>query len=219
MKWIQQPFVVINVLLLFGLLALLLTGTHTRQLLSTAARATPLQVPGTAASNLSPSLEIVQQAALFQPTRQFYAAPVVAAVVAKPEYRVTGTFAVPNKTPMALLTPSGGGAVKKVAAGDVLEGWIVIRIEPNRVLLRLNGEQYELTRTGHPNSTDASAKVSPEPAAGNEGLKRVTLSQGLQPHPSGMKLLTAQPDGTNKLKGTGAASAIEAASLYQPPPR
>jgi len=92
--------------------------------------------------------ETIRTHAIFHTTRQFYVAPTPLQVEQKPppDYHLNGAFAAPGKPLMALLSGTQGKPAMKVREGDVLEGWNVISVNQQRVVLKRDEETIELRR-------------------------------------------------------------------------
>src|SRR5580700_1063390 len=141
------PWLLADVLLTVTLAVLLWRGTDAEALLATPAKALNLSSPATGNAGASEAnLEVLQERALFYSSRQFHVPTPIVAQVPRPDYRLTGTFIVPNRPAVAMLTQSATGAARRIVPGIDLDGWTVASIDASRVLLRLNGEQCELTR-------------------------------------------------------------------------
>ena len=132
------------------------------------------------------SFDSVQESSLFYASRHFLVPPASdLAALPKPDYRLTGTFIVPNRPAVAILS-APSGASRKVAAGDLLDGWTVASVEAKGVELRHGSETYELTSAPlKPGGLQAvTSTAAPENSAstsgvrqlGNGGISRVHLA-------------------------------------------
>jgi hypothetical protein len=134
--------------LVFANVRLVWMGTETSELLATRAKVyapTKVDLSTPVAANLAP----VKDRALFHASRAFYTAPSLPAAPAtppRPQYQLGGTFVIPQKPTVALLTQSGTKVSRKVRAGDDLDGWQVKAVESGRVVLEYNGELAEISR-------------------------------------------------------------------------
>jgi hypothetical protein len=182
-------------------------GTEATQLLQTAPKAlAPLELdidPG------RPRVELgaLQEEPLLYANRRFYAPPPPGAVPTappRPDYKLVGTFVIPSKPTVALLSGPGGLA-RKVKPGDDLEGWSVTAVEGGRVILRYQSETIEITN---------SAK------AGGPGMQMAPLSRTAQSSPSGgIRTLGMMGPGTPPGAPASYPTSNQSARLYRPPPK
>jgi hypothetical protein len=170
----RLPLLFANGALGAALLYIVWQGTSVQHILQTPARVPNLTSPAIDAALTPQDLEVIQQAALFYPSRKFYVVPQAAAQIARPNYRLVGALILPNKASIATLTDNNSGAVRKVKAGDDLEGWIILSIEPARVIVQRNADQYEITRTS--SSIPGQSPSFVRPGSGT-GLTRVPTPQ------------------------------------------
>lgn len=207
-------------------------GSDAARLLSTPARRLNLtsftdSSPGTALT----TLDGIEQAALFYPTRQVYTPPVMTAQLVRPDYRLTGTFIVSNRPAIAMLAQNESGSVRKVKAGDDLDGWTVLSVDASRVQLRLNEQQFEITRAAASSVTSyggslagiagPAANVAPTAGIKGTGLTRVSMAPAGTPLPtSGVQVLG---HAGNALRGSSVPGvpAVQPVQprLYRPPPQ
>jgi hypothetical protein len=199
--WVQV-WLLVNVALIVAVGLRLWQGTQVGALLATPARKLALTTTVPAEPELAPTrLEPIQQSALFYPARRFYAPPAVVALPPKPNYRLTGTFVVPSRPAVAMLNPSGGGSTRKVSPGDDLDGWTVLSVEASRVVLRLNGELYEITQAHTGTAVATGPPLSPLPATATVGAAPVT---NMLPAP--LSPVVASAFSRIKVLGNGGAS-------------
>jgi hypothetical protein len=187
-------------------------GTQTARLLATEPKPfgvpeLDIDIPARAAS-----LAVIQDQALFYASRHLYTPPPPSAVPStppRPDYKLAGTFIIPSKPTVALLTGSAGVS-RKVKTGDELDGWTVQSIEAGRVTLQSGDTKFDIV---------SATK------AGNAGMHLVPLSQTAQ------TAQATQAAQTGVIRSLGAASQgapisrsnypIPNASprLYRPPPK
>lgn len=181
------------------------SGTRTADLLATASK--PFAIPAPKITPPGPvNLASLQEQALFYSARHFYVLPPPSAVPIgppRPDYKLVGTFVIPSKPTVALLSNSSG-ASRKVKAGDDLDGWTVGVVERGRVVLQYQNETFEIAAAGK---------------LGSAGMQVVALTSTA---PS-----TPMSSGTRLLGGSVPASAVShpayttpytGSRLYRPPP-
>ena len=187
-------------------------GTQTTLLLATVPK--PFAIPelNTEAPARPGSLTVIQDQPVFYASRHFYTPPppsTLPAMPPKPDYRLVGTFIIPSKPTVALLT-GAGGASRKVKTGDDLDGWIVHAVEAGRVTL-----QYEAT----------TLEISSASKSGNAGMQVVSAAQTAQSSQvvpaGGIRVL-----GAAAVQGAGAPTSHSgylipdsSPRLYRPPPK
>jgi hypothetical protein len=183
-------------------------GTQTVELLTTAPKpfATPdldIQSPASTVN-----LASIQDQALFYASRNFYTPPPPSALPAtppKPDYKLVGTFIIPSKPTVALLTNSSGTS-RKVKTGDNLDGWSVQAIEGGRVILQYETTTFEISSVGK---------------GANAGMQVVPLARTAQVAPvSGVRTL----GGGSAMQGASVSRAgyvnpNSSPRLYRPPPK
>lgn len=185
-------------------------GTQAARLLATEPKTFAVPELDTGAPARVASLGVIQEQALFYATRRFYTPPPPSAVPVtppRPDYKLAGTFIIPSKPTVALLTGSAG-ASRKVKTGDDLDGWTVQAIEAGRVTLQYGSTTFDILGTGR---------------GGTSGMHVVTLTQTAQIVPSGgIRVLGAAVQGSVAPRsGYSIPSSIPNPSprLYRPPPR
>lgn len=142
---------------------------------------------------------VIQDRALFYPTRQFYVPPAPGITSSpKPDYRLLGTILTTGRPAVALLQPTGSAVTKRVRPGDDLEGWTVLAVERTRVRLRHDADQYEIE--------GATANLRGSIAAPTAHIADVTSGVGLHALNKTLPLADGQPTGD------------PGARLYRPPP-
>ena len=148
-------------------------GTQTRSLLGTAPRPIPLKQYSLVRPAMTTNLAAIQDRALLYAARSVYMPPLAGNSPPKPQYRLVGTFIIPFKPGVALLS-SANGAARKVKPGDSLDGWLVEAVEDRRVVLRHESETFDIASTaaGKPGLTLQSAPLARQtpPVAGNRIL-------------------------------------------------
>ena len=206
LPWPTLALGVVACAILIGALVLALSGTRSRELLATPAKPpAPLSFALTRAP-ANADLGAIQSKPLLHASRTFYVAPPPnSAPVAPPlpEYRLAGSFIVPNKPGVALLANKQSGVTRRVRAGDDVDGWRVHTVEAKRVLLGWQDQQREII-----------AQAAPM----NVGLKRVPI-QRQRVAAAGVQPLSTAP-GASTGGGASAfnAGGSDAPRLYQPPP-
>ena len=211
-RLLTSSLVLVNICTLSVLLDRAWHGTQTQFLLATAPK--PFAIPelNTEGPAQAGSLTVIQDQPVFYASRHFYTPPPPSALPAtppKPDYRLVGTFIIPSKPTVALLT-GAGGVSRKVKTGDDLDGWTVHAVEAGRVTL-----QYEAT----------TLEISSASKSGNAGMQVVSAAQTAQ---------TSQvaPAGSIRVLGAAAVQGAGAAAshsgylipdssprLYRPPPK
>ena len=152
------------------------------------------------------SLASIQDQALFYSDRQFYTPPPPSAVPAgppKPDYRLVGTFIIPSKPTIALLSNSPGVS-RKVKTGDDLDGWLVAAVERGRVILEFGSTTFDIT---------SAAKVA------DTGMQAVPLTRQAQATaPTGIRTLGSTAQASPLLR-SGYTAPSSSPRLYRPPPK
>jgi len=133
------------------LIVTLAKGTQTGALLSTPPRMPAFPAFPTTRPREVSRFPILQDRILLYATRHFFVAPTTVATVPKPEYRLVGTFIIPDKPAVALLSGANGTS-RKVKPGESLDGWMVEAVETRRVILRSDAETFEISSGGAPKS-------------------------------------------------------------------
>lgn len=202
-------------LLNVGAVALLIdrawSGTQTVDLLATPAKpfAMPeldIGIPSRAGNPAS-----IQDQPLFYASRHFYTPPLPSTLPTappKPDYRLVGTFIIPAKPTLALLS-SASGASRKVKPGDELDGWTVEAVEGGRVILQYGTTTFEISNASK---------------AGASGMQAVSTQRTAQAAPAGgIRTLGSAMPGSS-VQGASVSHAEYAAPsssprLYRPPPQ
>ena len=185
-------------------------GTQTRSLLGTAPRPIPLKQYSLVRPAMTTNLAAIQDRALLYAARSFYMPPLSGTSPPKPQYRLVGTFIIPFKPAVALLS-SANGAARKVKPGDSLDGWLVEAVEDRRVVLRYGSDTFYIASAaaGKPGLTLQSAPLARQtpPVAGNRilGSSEVTAPTAPMRLTSGVSAPNVQPLSTPR--------------LYTPPPK
>ncbi len=180
-------------------------GTQASVLLATPPR--PFGVPelDIEPSPQAASVASIQEEPLFYSSRHFYMPPPPSALPAtppKPDYRLVGTFVIPAKPTMALLT-NASGASRKVKAGDDLEGWTVQAVEGARIVLQFENTTFEIA-----GAVKGTAS----------GMRLVPFAQPSQAVPAtGIRTLGSTAQGPSATPATY-ATATPGSRLYRPPP-
>jgi len=207
---------VANLVLMGALAETLLHGSKARLILAIAPDATTskkvaLDVPGRSIDFLA-----VQSAAAFYETRQFYVPPIVESKPPRPDFRLVGTMALPQKPMVAMLVHNQTGIQSKVRKGEQLEGWTVISVEPKRVLLQLGDDQLEVnTKSGGSLSGSPTNAVQASASVGE-------MSSGNVPSGGVRVLGSPAPAQGNSMQGSSGMMLRAPSSesrLYRPPPR
>jgi hypothetical protein len=183
------------------LLVVAISGTQADDLLATRATAVaPLELDVAAPARAS-DLAALRAQPLLHASRAFYVAPAPDAAPAappRPDYRLAGTFIVPRKPAVALLTSRAVGTSRRVKPGDEIDGWLVQVVDRRFVTLSWGNERFDITATQAPMSA---------------GLKRVPIQRQ-----------RVAANGVQSLSATGTAapamsnSINDAPRLYRPPP-
>ena len=122
---------------------------------------------------MTTNLAAIQDRALLYAARSVYMPPLAGTSPPKPQYRLVGTFIIPFKPAVALLS-SANGAARKVKPGDSLDGWLVEAVEDRRVVLRYGSETFDIASAAaaKPGLTLQSAPLARQtpPVAGNSML-------------------------------------------------
>jgi hypothetical protein len=205
---ITAGLLVLNLVLAATLAALAWNGTRTDELLATPARDVPVAVGSIDLPPPGADVASIQDAALFHASRRFYVAPPPSSVPVappRPDYRLAGTFVVPNKPTAAWLMSNSTQQSLRVKVGESVGGWNVQGIEKGRVLLQYENETVQIGDSGRPVS--GGLNVVP--------MKRTTIATA-----TGVKVL-GNPGAT--VPGSqieqGAPPVSGEARLYRPPPR
>lgn len=194
----------LNVILAACLLTGIWRGTQTATLLATAPRPMPLPEYELTRPVSQTRLATLEDRTLLYASRHVYVAPAPNLAPPKPNYRLVGTFIIPSKPAVALLTGPQDTS-RKVKAGDRLDGWLVEAVERHRVQLRHDGETFDIVDTV-PGDTGLTVQRAP--------LARLTPSVT----PGGVKLL-GQPTSIAPGAASPASSTRSTPRLYQPPSR
>lgn len=132
-----------------------------------------------------------------------------------PGYRLAGAMIVPGKPARALLAPiSDAGTMRWVKPGDDMDGWTVLTVEMNRVVLLLGEQEAQITKS---EQTPQALTLARAPV-GSRGIPNAgtTLSA---PGGSGEGLLlsaSGSPSGPSLPRGK--AALLNQPRLYRPPP-
>lgn len=194
-------------------------GTQTRSMLNTPAQRLSVEGISLTRPAVSPELGAIQDRALLYASRRFYTAPAGPTTPPHPQYRLVGTFIIPQKPAVAFLAGANGGS-RKVKPGDILDGWLVEVVEAHRVTLRFENETFDINGGGPGKS---GVTVQATHAAHAEGTPAVMGIRVLGSSPSAM---TAQvPPGPTPapIRLTSGTSTPQKPSgqarLYIPPPQ
>jgi hypothetical protein len=146
---LRQPVTAILVLANIGAVVLLVANALDREgivaLQDDSPRPSGTSVDPLAFPDKPLDADALRDSALFHATRRFYVAPPEPPAPAqRPDYRLTGTIAIPGKPTTALLVSNAAGTPLKVRVGDAVDGWIVESVEPQRVVLKLGQETVEV---------------------------------------------------------------------------
>jgi hypothetical protein len=197
--------VCLNLCALAMLIQRIWQGTQAAQLLATTAKPFPVPELNIGVPTRTATFSVIQDQPLFYASRRFYTPPpasTLPAVPPKPDYRLVGTFVIPDKPTVALLTSSAGMS-RKVKTGDDLDGWTVQAIEVGRVTL-----QYQTT----------TADISSAGSGGKPGMQVVPLTRSAQSMPTdGVRILGAAVQGASAPR-SGLPIPNSNPRLYQPPP-
>jgi len=178
-------------------------GTHAAALLATPPQATPLPEYDLTRPVNPTHLGAIEDQTLLYASRHVYVAPPPSLAPPKPSYRLVGTIIIPLKPAVAVLT-GPQDAPRKVKPGDTLDGWLVEVVERHRVLLRHEGETFEIADAA-PESTGLTVQRAP--------LARLTPSTP----PVGVRLL-GQPTSAAPGAPSPVSSTRLTPRLYHPPP-
>jgi hypothetical protein len=179
-------------------------GTQTKLLLATAPKPVVITKMEFAAGGEKPALVLIQGQPLFHASRHFFVPldPAATSVTPPiPDCRLVGTFVIPGKPDVALLTYNTSGASMKVRPGDELDGWTVKSVERTRVVISFGDHESQISGEQHvQSSTPGLVRTTLQAAAPRESSRGRTLGSG----------------------GTAAASAVSLsetsdARLYRPP--
>jgi hypothetical protein len=181
------------------------SGTRTADLLATASK--PFVIPEPKITPPGPvNLASLQDQALFYSARHFYVLPPPSSAPVgppKPDYKLVGTFVIPSKPTVALLSNSSGIS-RKVKAGDDLDGWTVQIVERGRVALQYQNDTFEIAAAGK---------------LGSAGMQVVALTRTAQSTPtsSGTRLLGSSVPPT-AVSHAAYTTPYTGSRLYRPPP-
>lgn len=205
---ITASLLVLNLVLAAALGALSWNGTRTDELLATPARDIKLAVGSVDLPPAGADVASIQDAALFHASRRFYVAPPpnpVPVAPPRPDYRLAGTFVVPNKPNAAWLMSNSTQQSLRVKVGESVGGWTVQGIEKGRVLLQYENETMQIGDPARP----ATGGLNVVP------MKRTTIATA-----TGVKMLgnPAAPVPGPQIE-QGAAPVGGDARLYRPPSR
>lgn len=181
-------------------------GTQSAALLATAAKPFAIPEPKIEPPGAPANLASLQDQALFYSARHFYIAPPPPSVPVgppRPDYRLVGTFVIPSKPTVALLSNSSG-ASRKVKTGDALDGWTVQLVESGRVILQYQNETVEISTAGK---------------AGNGGMQVVPMTRTAPSAAtnSGIRLLGSAVQATPAPRAADTTPST-VSRLYRPPP-
>lgn len=196
--------VFVNAAFVALIVAISLHGTQLEKLKKTRAKQLDLPAVTLDFPQLNGDFNIIRTRALFYSTREFYIAPVAAMEPPpppKPNYRLTGTLAIPNKPMIAMLTQTDGTATRKVIEGDALDAWTVKTVEVNKVVLTAGAQTEELV----------SAKAT------SSGLTRQPLVRATAVSAGGVRTLSGS--GASGGVSSQAQALINRPRLYRPPPQ
>jgi hypothetical protein len=196
--------VAVNAVIAACLLTSAWRGTQTAALLATAPRSMPLPEVDLTRPPVTTRLATLEDRTLLYASRHVYVAPPPDLAPPRPAYRLVGTFIIPSRPAVALLT-SPQDASRKVKPGDMLDGWLVEAVERHRVTLRHESETFDL------------ADAVPE----GVGLtvQRAPLASTAPPSPGAGVRLLGQPAASQATAGSPASPAPSTPRLYQPPPK
>lgn len=180
-------------------------GTQTQSLLAIAPRSVVAPEPDVAPPSWI-SDRALQEKPLLYTSRRLYTPPPPNAAPAtppKPDYQLVGTFVIPAKPTVALLSHVSG-ASRKVKAGDELDGWLVQMVETHRVLLQFADTTFEISN---------GAKAIPA------GMRLVPLPRLSHPAPvTGIRSLGSTAQGI-AASSADLAPTSSSPRLYRPPPK
>lgn len=195
-------------------------GTQTRSMLSTPARPLSVEEISLTRPAVSPGLGAIQDRALLYASRRFYTAPVGPTAPPHPQYRLVGTFIIPQKPAVAFLAGATGGS-RKVKPGDTLDGWLVEAVEAHRVTLRYEAETFDINGGG-PGKSGLTVQAAPVAHAAATPAATGIHILGSSPSDS---MITRAPPGPSAppLRLTSGTSTPQKPSgqarLYIPPPQ
>jgi hypothetical protein len=196
----------LNVGLCIGLLCVAFGGTRASELLATPARPpTPLNIE-LRGTPTAPDLSAIQDKPLMHASRVFYSAPPPDAAPQAPplpDYRLAGSFHAPKRAAVALLARREGGSMRRVRAGDDLDGWRVDAIESRRVVLRWQ---------------DQTREILSAPPQLNAGLKRVPLQRQRVAAVRGTVVSLGATGAAASFNGGAGQVASDPPRLYRHPP-
>jgi hypothetical protein len=205
-RLLTASLVLINVCVGAVLVYQTCSGTQAASLLAIPPKPFPVPKLDVGPAAPLPSLASIQEQSLFYMSRHFYTPPPPSALPAtppKPDYRLVGTFIIPAKPTVALLS-GASGVSRKVKPGDNLDGWTVQVVEVGRVILQFQNTTAEIASAGK-----ASAA----------GMRVVPLAQSNQVAPvSGLRTLGGQTQGSS-ISPAGYATSSSNPRLYRPPPK
>jgi hypothetical protein len=164
-------------LLAAGWCVAVIRGTRVEAIMKTPASKVSVPRRALQFSATSPNWDSIRNQALFYVTRQIYVPPdpsQLAAQAAPPDYRLAGVLVIPEKPAMATLIQNASGAVRRVRAGDDLDGWLVREVATRRVMLEQESRHVQIG--------DASPVVS-------AGLSTAPMTRGVSPQMNGTRTL------------------------------
>jgi hypothetical protein len=176
-------------------------GTQSAALLATPPRRLNLPETRIGLPARAANLASIQDHALFYASRQFYVPPAPGSIPItppKPDYRLAGTFVIPSKPTVAVLTNQTG--TRKVKPGDDLDGWRVQVVENRRVVLQYEDQILEITSAAQGNGS---------------GMRAVPLTRTAQAASAGGTRTLGAAGGRAQLPTHDPSSA--APRLYRPP--
>lgn len=189
-----------------------------------ASQGTPFvpELPNLAFPSGAENFASIQDQPLFYSSRHSYVPPAPSAAVPippKPDYRLVGTFVIPAKPTVALLS-NANGLARKVKAGDELDGWTVAAVDAYRVVLGYGQQSLEISRAGQPAGfgmqvvrTERTAQLTQTPTAIQSSDANPTTAAGVRVLGSGSSVVSASaPRPTFDTTTTRAR-------LFRPPPK
>lgn len=203
---ITGVLILVNVCGLALLIDRIWQGTQTAHLLATVPKSFPVPELDTDLPARVASLGVIQDQALFYATRRFYTPPPPSALPVtppRPDYKLAGTFIIPSKPTVALLTGSAGVS-RKVKTGDDLDGWTVQAVEAGRVTLQYGSTTFDIA---------SAAK------GGNTGMQVVPLQTTQAASSGGIHILGAAAQGAASFSRSNYSIPNSSPRLYRPPPK
>lgn len=194
--------VVLNLAVLGLVGRLLLKGTQVDYLRNTSAGSieAPLSIPEFPLLNTD--FKIIRTRTLFYSSREYYVAPdpvMQELVLQRPDYKLAGILAMPNKPRIALLASADGKNTRKLKEGDSIDGWLVKAVEPDKVVLAIGTRIEEFARS--------------KPSAGVGAVRTVGANTQAAQSPTGVRAL-----GGNHAVAASSPTAIIGSRLYRPQP-